>query len=353
MSAHVRETVAVFTRNRILILAGVVVVLIGGTALLLVTRPTAKQPVTSGVLGVSTSSGATSSPSPVASSTPAPTVSPAPTPTPTVATNAASSPATTSSTTAGTSGSVGHSSGPPACTTVARLATLQVGFTTYRQDETVQATTTIKNLGPTCVLTNNTVTASFLASNGATVNTRTVAVTSSSTWASNQTLSAGLSWNLENCSTTPCSAQPPGTYTLSVTWPGVKALTESFNVISSLTCVESDIAVGIQPMPTSFSSGQAVVVTGTLTNISNHACSANQTTDLIIKDQNGNIVFGAGLGSSSNTQTWNPGQVLTYQFTWNENVCLSKSCVPAPAYFITFTDSGGLTAGPLKITISK
>jgi hypothetical protein len=344
MSVHVRETGAVFTRSRILILAGAAVVLIGGVTVFLVTRTTAKQPVRSGVLGVSTSQGATASPSPGSSSTPTP--SPAPTPSPTVATNATSAAARSS-----TSGGTG--SGTPDCTTVARFATLQVGLTTYRQNQTVQTTTGITNNGPTCVHTNKTVTANYLASNGATVNGQTFAVTSSSTWASHQTLSATLNWTLENCATSPCTAVPPGTYTVSVTWPGVKALTESFNVISSTECLASEVGVGMTTR-TSFTAGQTVVVNGTLTNLSNHTCAVGQATELIIKNQNGNVVFAEGLGSSSNSQTWNPGQVLTIPYSWNQAIC-NGTCVPAPRgkYNVTFTDTDtGVSTGPLTIQLT-
>jgi len=347
MSARVRETGAVFTRNRILIFAGVLVVVIGGTALLLVTRPTAKAPVRSGVLGLSTKNGATAPPSPASSS--APTPIPAPTPSPTVATNA-SSPATVTSNAPATS-NAGQPSGPPACTTVARFATLQVGFTSYLQNATVQATTTILNQGPTCVLTNNTVTANFLASNGTTMHTQTVAVTSNSTWTSNQTLSAVVSWNLQNCATSPCTLQSPGTYTAAVTWPGVKTLNESFNVISLSECQAGDVAVGMTTR-TVFSSHQLVTVNGTLTNISNHSCSPDQSTSVIIKDHNGNVVFGEGL--DSNSQTWNPGQVLTFPYSWDQTICNGKNCGPAPRgfYTVTLTDPDtGVTTNPLTIQL--
>jgi hypothetical protein len=337
MSARVRETSAMFTRQRVLISAGVagVAVVLIGAVVLLVTRPSATQPVRSGVLGLSTKNGATAPPSPGSSSTPTPT----PTPTPTVASNAASAPATTSAATA-----TGTAAGPPACTTVARFATLQVGYLTYRQDQTVQATTTITNNGPTCALTNNTVTANFLASNGATVHTQTVGVTSSSTWASNQKLSTVFSWSPQS--------QPTGTYTAVVTWPGVRALQQSFTVTSSGQCLASDVSVSMTTL-SSFSSGQPVVVNGTLTNTSDHDCVAHATS-LIIRDHTGAVVFGAGLGAILSNKPWSSGQQLTFQYIWNQTVCKTNSCVPPPMYGVTFIDSDtGVSTGPLFITLTK
>jgi hypothetical protein len=331
MSVRVRETGRMFTRARLAVIAGVVLIALAG-ALLLFRNAPAANPVRSGVLGVSTSGPPAQSPQ----STPAGNSSPSSTP--------AATPTTSGSTTT-TTHSSGTTSGTPNCTTVARSATFQIGSRTYSQGDTVEATTTIVNNGPSCKLTNNTVTANYLFGN-AVVHTQTVAVTSATTWSSGQTLAASFTWSLQTCSgAPPCSSPVPGAYTVTATWPGVSVMEQSFTLYSASTCTASDVEVGIaNTVPTVASAGSSVVIDGTLTNNSGHTCAVAEATTLVIKDSGGNVVFANGMGASSNSQTWNNNQVLSFPYTWNTS---------APGtYEITFTDNtSGISTPPLPITL--
>lgn len=105
---------------------------------------------------------------------------------------------------------------------------------------------------------------------------------------------------------------------------------------------------------TIYSPGTNVVVNGTLTNNSGHSCANDQTTQVIITDAHGNVVFGAGLGSSSNSTSWPSGTALTYTYTWNQTIC-NGTCAPAPAgvYNVVFTDTETHVSTPvLHITLT-
>ena len=94
----------------------------------------------------------------------------------------------------------------------------------------------------------------------------------------------------------------------------------------------------------------------TLANLSAPAGTLNVGGDFDVATtfthNNGTVVFGAGLGSSSNSQTWNPGQVLTFNYTWNQRSSGSTE-VARGFYDVTFIDSDtGVSTVPLTIQLT-
>ena len=294
---------------------------------------------TGGVLAIHTG------PAPSLAATPAASPSPTAAATPD-ASNAGGSTAATNT----TSSAHNSTSAPktPDCTTVARNASYQLGQMTYRQGDTVTGTTSIKNNGATCNLSNGTL--SFTVKDGSTTLVQqTLSASSSATWAAGSTLTVNLSWSTKSCGN-PCSVEPPGAYSASVTWPGLSALTQNFNLVAATTCDASAFHFSLNATPSNASAGTNISLVATVTNTSSQSCAVNDSTSLSIRDSGNKVIFGAGLGSTNNNQLLAPGQSLTYPYTWNGESC-GGTCASG-AYEATLVDTTyNVTVGPVTITL--